>query len=195
MARAPSAEWYHDRPAGEPAEYPGVVFNPQAATFFSRCDLSCHATLVVWPQSTATDREAAMGSEAIWSAEAERIQRVMPVVRGGRATTARWGARLCLACGERRPLFFYRGVVKADRDHNLCFECYRAEVNRLRARRLDGRGRRRRSMANPHPRPSKAVADRAALLADIAIRRRRAQIMRPARTRRAERRRRRGRAS
>ena len=43
------------------------------------------------------------------------------------------GYRVCMACGERRPLFAYRGVVKADRHHNLCFECYRAEGNRLRA--------------------------------------------------------------
>jgi hypothetical protein len=117
------------------------------------------------------DREATMGPEAIWNAESERTQGVVPVGRGGRATSARWRGRLCLACGERRPLFSYRGVVKADRDHNLCFECYRAEVNRLRARRLTAA-----SMANPHPRPSKAVTDRAALLAEIAVRRRRAQI-------------------
>jgi len=117
-----------------------------------------------------------MGPEAIWNAEAERLQGVVPVVRGGRATSARWGARLCLACGERRPLFFYRGVVKADRDHTLCFECYRAEVNRLRARRL-GVPTADPWMANPRPRPSRSVADRAAMLVDIATRRRRAQIM------------------
>jgi hypothetical protein len=81
-------------------------------------------------------KEVAMRSEAVWYTDAQRIHGIDPAARGGRSTTARWRARLCLACGERRPLFFYRGVVKADRDHNLCFECFRAEVNRLRARRL-----------------------------------------------------------
>jgi len=99
----------------------------------------------------------------------------MSAVRGGRAATARWGARLCLACGERRPLFFYRGVVKADRDHNLCFECYRAEVNRLRARRLAAFAG-EVAIANPRPQPSTSVADRGALLATLGARRRRAQI-------------------
>jgi hypothetical protein len=83
---------------------------------------------------------------------------------------------LCLACGERRALFVFRGVVKADRDHNLCFECYRAEGNRLRARRLSA-GAAGSAIANPRPRPSKSVADRAALLADIAARRRLAQMV------------------
>ena len=117
-----------------------------------------------------------MGFEASWSAEAERFHGVEAVIRGGRATTARWGARLCLSCGERRPLFFFRGVVKADRDHTLCFACYRAEINRLRARRL-GVVAAGTPIANPRPRPSRAAGDRAALLADIAARRRRAQIL------------------
>ena len=40
--------------------------------------------------------------------------------------------RLCQACHERRARFRYRGEVRADRDHTLCFECYRAERNRQR---------------------------------------------------------------
>jgi hypothetical protein len=43
---------------------------------------------------------------------------------------------LCLGCQERKARFRYRGEVRADRDHSLCFECYRGEVNRARARRL-----------------------------------------------------------
>ena len=43
---------------------------------------------------------------------------------------------LCAACQERKARFKYRGEVRADRDHTLCFECYRAEINRARARRL-----------------------------------------------------------
>ena len=41
--------------------------------------------------------------------------------------------RLCLSCARRRPRFRYRGVVKADADHTLCFQCYRAELQRSRA--------------------------------------------------------------
>ena len=43
---------------------------------------------------------------------------------------------LCAACRERKARFRYRGEVRADRDHTLCFECYRAEINRVRARRF-----------------------------------------------------------
>lgn len=44
--------------------------------------------------------------------------------------------RLCQGCAERKARFAYRGRVRADRDHTLCFECYRAERDRQRARRL-----------------------------------------------------------
>jgi len=85
------------------------------------------------------------------------------------------GRRVCLGCGERRPLFAYRGVVKADRHHDLCFECYRAEGNRLRAWQpgdaADGLGR-----AAQRPAMARSVADRAALLGEIAARRRHALI-------------------
>src|SRR6188474_4621 len=43
---------------------------------------------------------------------------------------------LCAVCQERKARFRYRGEVRADRDHTLCFECHRGEVNRDRARRL-----------------------------------------------------------
>ena len=43
---------------------------------------------------------------------------------------------LCLGCHEHPARFRYRGEVRADRDHNLCFRCYRAEVNRQRARAM-----------------------------------------------------------
>ena len=42
--------------------------------------------------------------------------------------------QLCAACQERKARFRYRGEVRADRDHTLCFACYRAEVSRTRAR-------------------------------------------------------------
>lgn len=43
---------------------------------------------------------------------------------------------LCEACRERKARFQYRGVVKADRAHTLCFACFRSERDRLRARSL-----------------------------------------------------------
>jgi hypothetical protein len=45
--------------------------------------------------------------------------------------------RLCQRCCDRKALFQHRGHVRADRDHSLCFECYRAERERMRARRLN----------------------------------------------------------
>ena len=44
--------------------------------------------------------------------------------------------QICQSCHDRKARFQYRGIVKADRDHVLCFECYRSEVNRQRAPRL-----------------------------------------------------------
>lgn len=40
----------------------------------------------------------------------------------------------CESCRERKARFRFRGIVKADRDHTLCFKCFRAqrEVNRAR---------------------------------------------------------------
>ena len=43
---------------------------------------------------------------------------------------------LCAACQGRKARFKYRGVVRADRDHTLCFACYRRERDRARAHRL-----------------------------------------------------------
>jgi hypothetical protein len=44
--------------------------------------------------------------------------------------------RRCQSCEERKARFRFRGVVKADRDHTLCFECFRAERDRRRAQVL-----------------------------------------------------------
>ena len=40
---------------------------------------------------------------------------------------------LCQSCQDRKARFADRGRVTADRDHTLCFECYRAERDRRRA--------------------------------------------------------------
>jgi hypothetical protein len=44
--------------------------------------------------------------------------------------------RACQICRDRKARFRYRGEVRADRDHVLCFECYRSERNRRRAQLL-----------------------------------------------------------
>jgi hypothetical protein len=44
--------------------------------------------------------------------------------------------QICDRCHNRKARFQYRGHVRADRDHPLCFECYRSEHNRQRALRL-----------------------------------------------------------
>ena len=63
--------------------------------------------------------------------------------------------RLCATCRERKARFKYRGEVRADRDHTLCFECYRGQVNRIRSRLMrdaHNLGRRRlASLVAPTP--------------------------------------------
>jgi hypothetical protein len=39
---------------------------------------------------------------------------------------------VCRECESRRALFRYRGIVKWDRYHTLCFQCYRKHVDRMR---------------------------------------------------------------
>jgi hypothetical protein len=44
--------------------------------------------------------------------------------------------RACLECRMQPARFRYRGRVRADRDHTLCFRCFRSEAQRQRAKRL-----------------------------------------------------------
>jgi hypothetical protein len=44
---------------------------------------------------------------------------------------------ICRECESRRALFRYHGIVKWDRYHTLCFQCYRRHLDRQRARRLE----------------------------------------------------------
>jgi len=97
------------------------------------------------------------------------------VTTGCRIRTIHRGGRLCQTCGERRAQYIRHGVVKADRTHTLCFECFRAERNRFRARGLADAGR-LAPLPSPLPPASKMVADRAGLFTDLDLRRRRAQI-------------------
>ena len=43
---------------------------------------------------------------------------------------------VCLECYAHPARFQYRGQVRADRDHTLCFRCFRAHIERTRARLL-----------------------------------------------------------
>lgn len=44
--------------------------------------------------------------------------------------------RACQLCRDRKARFRYHGEVRADRQHVLCFECFRSERNRRRAQLL-----------------------------------------------------------
>ena len=46
---------------------------------------------------------------------------------------------VCRECESRRALFRYRGIVKWDRYHTLCFQCYRRLLDRQRAAALGAR--------------------------------------------------------
>ena len=72
----------------------------------------------------------------------------MPMSSNERRRRSKRVRVLCAACQGRKAKFRYRKEVRADRDHTLCFECYRSEVNRIRARRL-AEGATRRQMALP----------------------------------------------
>jgi hypothetical protein len=43
---------------------------------------------------------------------------------------------LCAACRERRAKYQFDGHVRADRDHVLCFQCFRSLREQTRAQRL-----------------------------------------------------------
>lgn len=65
---------------------------------------------------------------------------------------------VCRECESRRALFRYRGLVKWDRYHTLCFQCYRRHVDRLRAAALASQPARLPSRAELVPEKSAAVA-------------------------------------
>ena len=74
----------------------------------------------------------------------------------------------CQSCHARKARFRYRGQVRADRDHTLCFECYRSQRDRRRARSL----RDVRPLASPFDRvelSQRAIAHRRAMLAHLRL--------------------------
>ena len=83
------------------------------------------------------------------------------------ALDARTRSRLaCQSCRERKARFRFRGHVRSDRDHTLCFECFGSERERQRARLLAG-------VARPE-RPSVAVG--VAVVSDRGVAHRRAML-------------------
>ena len=54
------------------------------------------------------------------------------------AKHAREQRRLCERCRDRKAKFQYHGTVRADRDHTLCFQCFRAQREHNRAVALAG---------------------------------------------------------
>jgi hypothetical protein len=40
--------------------------------------------------------------------------------------------KLCIECQQRLSRFRFRGMVKRDDDHQLCFYCFRGQKDRLR---------------------------------------------------------------
>lgn len=46
--------------------------------------------------------------------------------------------KLCLECGDHRALFRFRGRVKRDFKHTLCFRCFHSLNDSCRARSLTG---------------------------------------------------------
>ena len=75
----------------------------------------------------------------------------------------------CQCCQARKARFQYRDAVRADRDHTLCFECYRSERERRRAQMLADSDQ--RSVTSPFEeaaRPTERnIAHRRAMLAHL----------------------------
>lgn len=44
--------------------------------------------------------------------------------------TPRHDRHVCMHCHRHRSLYRYRGRVRADRHHSLCFRCYRSHLDR-----------------------------------------------------------------
>lgn len=77
---------------------------------------------------------------------------------------------LCQRCRDRKARFRYRGAVRADRDHTLCFECYRSERDRRRAAMLAEAARPLRSPLIAAPALSeREIAHRGLMLAHLHV--------------------------
>ena len=80
---------------------------------------------------------------------------------------AREQRRLCERCRDRKAKFQYRGTVRADRDHTLCFECFRAQREHNRAVSLSTAGEEPQLVSPfgaPRPLSTRQTAHRQAML-------------------------------
>ena len=85
---------------------------------------------------------------------------------------------LCEACRSRRARFRYRGRVRADRTHTLCFQCYRSARDSAMAALMALPEAWLPFVGLPHRigRGKPMEIDRMAKYAALELRRRRAQI-------------------
>jgi len=102
----------------------------------------------------------------------------------GKRRVSREGRRhLCAACRARKAKFQYRGEVRADRQHVLCFQCFRSARERLRAWQIRegvaaGPPARAEPEASPlrATRPSRPDGGRAVIRSDRQLEHRRAML-------------------
>ena len=76
----------------------------------------------------------------------------------------------CQSCHARKARFQYRGRVRADRDHTLCFECFRSERERNRAHSVaeaEDLARLRALLVRPASLSDREAAHRRAMLAHL----------------------------
>ena len=77
----------------------------------------------------------------------------------------------CRCCRERKARFQYRGAVRSDRAHTLCFQCYRSERDRQRSQHL-AEPDRQQSAASPFDDAAslsgRQIAHRRVMLAHLA---------------------------
>ena len=84
------------------------------------------------------------------------------------ARQSRQTRRSCQSCRQRKARFQYRGAVRADRDHALCFACYRSLREHRRAQGLtDQRPATVPRSPFPAPLTNRRIAHRRAMLAHL----------------------------
>jgi hypothetical protein len=91
----------------------------------SRLVQSCHGTLLL----SIEIKEGTMSRVAV-----RELDDRFDAARRRVPTSAASRAHVCVSCHEKRSVFRYHGAVRADRDHTLCFRCYRALRDSVRAR-------------------------------------------------------------
>lgn len=74
----------------------------------------------------AAERLSSVRVDAVVSPNGEEKEIVM------KRCDIRLHRKACVACHDRRSHFRYAGRVKGDRQHNLCFQCFRSVCNRVR---------------------------------------------------------------